>query len=58
MDISVSQKFYQDEASRSRDIQVRCKSILVSNTKLFLCNSMLNQNGLYNTLTTIITNEK
>ena len=31
LDNSVSQKFYEDEASRSRDIQVRCKSILVSN---------------------------
>ena len=42
LDNSVSQKFYEDEASRSRDIQVRHKSILVSNIKLFLCNSMLN----------------
>ena len=48
-------EFYKDEASHLRDIQVRRKSILVSNIKLFLCNSMLNQNGLYSTLTTIIT---
>ena len=35
LDNSVSQKFYEDKVSRSRDIQVRRKSILVSNTKLF-----------------------
>ena len=32
----VSQKFYKDEASHSRDIQVRRKNILISNIKLFL----------------------
>ena len=42
---SVSQKFYEDEASRSRDIQVRRKNILVSNIKLFL-HYMLNQHSL------------
>ena len=41
LDNSVSQKFYEDEANRSRDIQVRYKSILDSNIKLFLRNSML-----------------
>ena len=55
LDNSVSQTFNKDEASCSRDIQVRHKSILVSNTKLFLHNSMLNQNGLYSTLSKIIT---
>ena len=55
LDNSVSQKFYEDEASHSRDIQVRRKSILVSNIKLFLCHFTLNQNGLNSTLTTIIT---
>ena len=50
MDNSVSQKFYKDKVSRSRHIQVRRKSILVSNTKLSLCTFMLNQNGLYSTL--------
>ena len=55
LDNFVSQKFYEDEVSCSRNIQVRRKSILVSNTKLFLHNSMLNQNGLYSALTTIIT---
>ena len=52
---SVLQKFYEDEASRSRDIQGRRKSILVSNIKLFLRNSMLNQHSLYSALTTTIT---
>ena len=41
LDNSVSQKFYEDEASRTRDIQVRHKSIPVSNIKLFLHNSVL-----------------
>ena len=36
LDSFVSQKFYKDEASRSRDIQVRRKNILIFNIKLFL----------------------
>ena len=54
LDNSVSKKFYEDEASCSRDIQVRHKGVLVSYIKQFLHNSMVNQQSLYSTLTTII----
>ena len=31
-----SEKFYEDGASRSRDVQVRCKNILVFNIKFII----------------------